>query len=80
MRESKITWAWQIDWILTYSPPQLRLWHQLTLKILEFFKEPESDSFKIPVFQQFVAEWEDKINKLSLVTIARQAATQFSGK
>ncbi|CEG66336.1 Putative 26S proteasome regulatory subunit N9 [Rhizopus microsporus] len=55
-----------------------KLWHQLTLKILEFFKEPESDSFKIPVFQQFVAEWEDKINKLSLVTIARQAATQFS--
>jgi 26S proteasome regulatory subunit N9 len=46
---------------------------------LELFKEPGSDPFKIPVFQKFVAEWEDKINKLSLVTIAQQAATQFSG-
>lgn len=56
-----------------------RLWHQLTLQILEFFKEPGSDPFKVPVFQKFVAEWEDKINKLSLVTIALQAAAQFSG-
>ncbi|KAG1341058.1 hypothetical protein G6F62_005205 [Rhizopus arrhizus] len=55
-----------------------KLWHQLTLLILELFKEPGSDPFKIPVFQKFVAEWEDKINKLSLVTIAQQAATQFS--
>lgn len=56
-----------------------RLWHQLTLQILEFFKEPGSDPFKVSVFQKFVAEWEDKINKLSLVTIALQAAAQFSG-
>ncbi|KAG1449453.1 hypothetical protein G6F56_008637 [Rhizopus delemar] len=54
-----------------------KLWHQLTLQILEFFKEPGSDPFKVPVFQKFVAEWEDKVNKLSLVTMAQQAASQF---
>jgi 26S proteasome regulatory subunit N9 len=57
-----------------------RLWHQLTLKIIEFFKEPESASFQVRVFQNFVAEWESKINKLSLVSIALQAASQFKGK
>ncbi|KAI8876297.1 PCI-domain-containing protein [Backusella circina FSU 941] len=55
-----------------------KLWHQLTLKIIEFFKEPESAPFQIRVFQNFVAEWESKINKLSLVTIALQAASQFN--
>ncbi|CEP09222.1 hypothetical protein [Parasitella parasitica] len=55
-----------------------KLWHQLTTKILDFFNEPESAPFQIPLFQNFVAEWEDKANKLSLVSIALQAAKQFS--
>lgn len=55
-----------------------KLWHQLTLIILEFFKDSRSNPFKIAVFQKFVADWEDKINKLSLVTMAQQAAAQFS--
>ncbi|KAI8971864.1 hypothetical protein BDF20DRAFT_825235 [Mycotypha africana] len=55
-----------------------KLWHQLTLSILEFFKEPNSAPHQISLFQNFVAEWEDKINKLSLVSIALQAAKQFS--
>ncbi|KAI8368805.1 hypothetical protein EDC96DRAFT_504424 [Choanephora cucurbitarum] len=55
-----------------------KLWHQLTQLILDLFKEPESAPFQVRLFQSFVAEWEDKINKLSLVTIALQAAKQFS--
>lgn len=52
----------------------------MTTKILDFFKEPESAPYQIAIYQKFVAEWEDKINKLSLVTIALQAAHQFKGK
>lgn len=57
-----------------------RLWHQLTQHILDFFKQAESGPFKVNVYQQFVAEWENKINRLSLVTIALQAASQCQGK
>jgi hypothetical protein len=63
-----------------YLSNNYRLWHQLTSKILEFFNEHESAPFQISLFQNFVAEWEDKINQLSLVSIALQAAKQFSGK
>lgn len=52
----------------------------MTTKILEFFEEPESASHQLPIFQNFVAEWEDKIKKLSLVTIALKAAKQITGK
>ncbi|KAG2202556.1 hypothetical protein INT47_012550 [Mucor saturninus] len=55
-----------------------KLWHQLTTKILDFFQEPASAPYQIAIYQNFVAEWEDKINKLSLVTIALQAAHQFT--
>ncbi|KAI8329850.1 hypothetical protein BC941DRAFT_442059 [Chlamydoabsidia padenii] len=54
-----------------------KLWHQLTQKVLEFFKQAESGPFQVSIYQQFVAEWENKINRLSLVTIALQAASQF---
>ncbi|KAI9320553.1 hypothetical protein BX666DRAFT_1909107 [Dichotomocladium elegans] len=51
-----------------------KLWHQLTQSILEFFSQPASAAHQIPIFQQFIAEWESKINKLSLVQIALKAA------
>ncbi|KAI7868022.1 hypothetical protein BDF14DRAFT_1725421 [Spinellus fusiger] len=54
-----------------------KLWHQLTVKVLEFFKEPASGPFQIPMYQQFVSEWSSKINTLSLVSIALKAATHF---
>ncbi|OAD77652.1 hypothetical protein PHYBLDRAFT_108812 [Phycomyces blakesleeanus NRRL 1555(-)] len=54
-----------------------KLWHQLTLKVLEFFKEPASGPFQIPIYQQFVSQWEKQINALSLVSIALKAATHF---
>ncbi|KAI8381024.1 uncharacterized protein BYT42DRAFT_564975 [Radiomyces spectabilis] len=54
-----------------------KLWHQLTQKILEFFKQEESGPFQIPIYQHFVADWESKINSLSLVSIALKAATRF---
>lgn len=58
----------------------VRLWHQLTQSILEFFEQPESTPHQIPIFQQFIAEWESKINKLSLVQIALRAASNCTRK
>lgn len=67
---------------LAYAPCLLaiRLWHQLTQSILEFFEQPESAPHQIPIFQQFIAEWESKINKLSLVQIALRAASNCARK
>jgi hypothetical protein len=56
-----------------------RLWHQLTQKVLEFLKEPESGPHQIPLFQKFVVDWENKINKLSLVYIGLTTAQKFTG-
>ncbi|KAI8063183.1 hypothetical protein BC940DRAFT_307765 [Gongronella butleri] len=55
-----------------------KLWHQLTQQILDLFKQPESGPLQVPIYQQFVAEWESKINRLALVTIALQAARQLN--
>jgi 26S proteasome regulatory subunit N9 len=44
-----------------------RLWHQLTLKLLEFFDNPLSKPFRLDVFERFVRDFEGKINPLRLV-------------
>jgi 26S proteasome regulatory subunit N9 len=83
MKESKVSLRVQtrsLLYIYVANIHAIRLWHQLTTQILEFFKKPESSPYQISLFQNFVAELEDKINKLSLVSIALQAAGQFSGK
>lgn len=62
--------------LLTYVT---RLWHQLTQRVLEFLKEPESGPHQISLFQKFVVDWESKINKLSLVFIGLTTARKFTG-
>jgi hypothetical protein len=83
MKESKFlsrSLFMTIEEKLTLTFATTRLWHQLTITILDFFGEEGSAPYHISIFQNFVAEWEDKINKLSLVTIALKAASQFTGK
>ncbi|RHZ68367.1 hypothetical protein Glove_295g30 [Diversispora epigaea] len=55
-----------------------KLWHQLTLKIEEFFAIPASGPCQIPLFQQFISDWENKMNKLKLVTLGLNVVKQFS--
>ncbi|CAG8455222.1 8328_t:CDS:2 [Paraglomus brasilianum] len=55
-----------------------KLWHQLTLKIEEFFSLPSSGQFQIPLFQNFISDWENKMNKLKLVTLGLTASKQFN--
>ncbi|CAG8617789.1 11495_t:CDS:2 [Acaulospora morrowiae] len=56
-----------------------KLWHQLTLKIEEFFAIPASGPFQIQLFQNFISDWENKMNKLKLVTLGLSVMKQFSG-
>ncbi|CAG8543724.1 7217_t:CDS:2 [Ambispora gerdemannii] len=56
----------------------IRLWHQLTLKITEFFENSASGPFQITLFQHFISDWESKMNKLKLVTLGLSAAKQYT--
>ncbi|GES78124.1 PCI-domain-containing protein [Rhizophagus clarus] len=55
-----------------------KLWHQLTLKIEEFFSIPASGPFQVPLFQHFISDWENRMNKLKLVTLGLSVVKQFS--
>ncbi|ORX93525.1 PCI-domain-containing protein [Basidiobolus meristosporus CBS 931.73] len=54
-----------------------KLWHQLTTRLEEFVSQPESGSFLVPLYQNFVSDWAKKMNKLKLVSFALSAAAQF---
>ncbi|CAO3631551.1 unnamed protein product [Cunninghamella blakesleeana] len=45
--------------------------------IIQFIYISVTRPFQVPIYQQFVAEWESKINRLSLVSIALKAAGQL---
>ncbi|XP_064490385.1 26S proteasome non-ATPase regulatory subunit 13-like isoform X2 [Ornithodoros turicata] len=66
------------------SPPELaeewaefedfynkRLWHQITLKLLKFVKSPhmQQDEAILNLYENFIAEFENKMNPLSFVEI-----------
>ncbi|OZJ04412.1 hypothetical protein BZG36_02910 [Bifiguratus adelaidae] len=54
-----------------------KLWHQLTTRVEEFVNIPSSGPYLVPLYQNFLTDWEDKINKLKLVQFGLAAATQF---
>jgi 26S proteasome regulatory subunit N9 len=56
-----------------------KLWHELTNQLVEFFAEPESAPQRIPIFNNFIKSFADKINQLKLVTIGLGTASQYRG-
>ncbi|TDL26940.1 hypothetical protein BD410DRAFT_783040 [Rickenella mellea] len=46
---------------------QRRLWHQLTLKLFDFFSIDSSRPYRVDIFQRFVRDFETKLNQLRLV-------------
>jgi len=54
-----------------------RLWHQLTLRLLEFLSVPSSSPFQLPLFNNFVKDFESKLNQLRLVEIAVKVCKQI---
>ncbi|TGZ80184.1 hypothetical protein EX30DRAFT_320506 [Ascodesmis nigricans] len=53
-----------------------RLWHQLTNSLDDFFKNPLSVPQRLSLFQNFVMQFADKINKLKLVEFGLAASQQ----
>lgn len=53
-----------------------KLWHQLTDKLIEYFKHEKSTFQRLPLYRSFILHFADKINQLKLVTLALSAASQ----
>jgi 26S proteasome regulatory subunit N9 len=47
-----------------------RLWHQLTDTVFTFFEDPESKPYRLDVFNNFVRDFETKLNPLRLIEMA----------
>lgn len=54
-----------------------KLWHQLTLKLYEFFDHPLSRPFRVNVFEQFVRDFESKLNQLKLVEMGTKVSKEI---
>ncbi|KAF9221772.1 hypothetical protein BS17DRAFT_710469 [Gyrodon lividus] len=54
-----------------------KLWHQLTLKLFEFFDHPRSKPFRVVVFQQFVRDFEPKMNQQRLVELGTKVSKEI---
>ncbi|KAF7846139.1 hypothetical protein BT93_L5153 [Corymbia citriodora subsp. variegata] len=46
-----------------------RLWHELTDILVTYYNEPQSAKQRIPIFNNFIKSFADKINQLKLVRI-----------
>ncbi|KAH7924999.1 hypothetical protein BV22DRAFT_1034510 [Leucogyrophana mollusca] len=54
-----------------------KLWHQLTLKLTEFFDHPLSKPFVVDVFEPFVRDFESKLNQLKLVEMGTKVSKEI---
>ncbi|TPX35530.1 hypothetical protein SmJEL517_g02146 [Synchytrium microbalum] len=55
-----------------------KLWHQLTVALESFLDLPGSGPYLMPLYQEFIIDWEKKMNQLSLVRFTTRAAKQLS--
>ncbi|KAF9016310.1 hypothetical protein BDZ89DRAFT_1022829 [Hymenopellis radicata] len=54
-----------------------KLWHQLTLKLFEFFATPTSAPYRVDVFTRFVRDFEGRLNQLRLVEMGVKVAREI---
>ena len=57
-----------------------KLWHELTDILVTFYNEPQSTGQRIPLYENFVKGFADKINQLKLVTLGLSTASQCKGE
>lgn len=53
------------------------LWHQLSLTLDDFYRHPESPPFHYDVFNNFIRDFEPKLNQLKLVELGVRASQQL---
>lgn len=56
-----------------------KLWHELTDLLVEFYQEDGSKGIRIPLYENFVKTFAEKVNQLRLVQIGLSAAGQCKG-
>ncbi|KAF9514396.1 hypothetical protein BS47DRAFT_1343163 [Hydnum rufescens UP504] len=54
-----------------------KLWHQLTLTLEDFLSHPLSPPYHVDLFNNFVREFESKLNQLKLVEIGVRSSKQI---
>ncbi|GJE89121.1 PCI-domain-containing protein [Phanerochaete sordida] len=54
-----------------------KLWHQLSIKLAEFFDHPLSRPYRVDVFDRFVRDFENKLNQLRLVEMGVKVAREI---
>jgi len=55
-----------------------KLWHQLTVQLQSIIKEPSMQDNLIPMYKEFIADFESKIDPLSLAFIANTVLERFT--
>ncbi|ORY48062.1 PCI-domain-containing protein [Rhizoclosmatium globosum] len=51
-----------------------KLWHQLTVALTAFAALPSAAVYLVPLYDEFVSEWEKRMNQLALVQYAAKAS------
>ena len=54
-----------------------RLWHQLTLAIFDFLDHPDSPPYQLDLFEHFVSDFQNKLDKLRLAQIGTKVSKQI---
>ncbi|CCM02283.1 uncharacterized protein FIBRA_04370 [Fibroporia radiculosa] len=54
-----------------------KLWHQMTLKLAEFFDHPLSKPYRVDVFNKFVRDFEARLNQLRLVEMGVKVSKEI---
>jgi 26S proteasome regulatory subunit N9 len=65
---------------MVYATYSRRFWHQLTLKLFEFFEHPLSRPYRVDVFERFVRDFETKINQLRLAEMGVKVSKVIDSK
>ncbi|KAK3706863.1 26S proteasome regulatory subunit [Vermiconidia calcicola] len=64
-------------YFLTFEDYQERkLWHELTDILVRYYNEPGSAPQRIPIYNNFIKSFADKINQLKLVKVGLSTASQ----